>query len=135
MQSCQFAKSVIERGSGKFSAARPAAVSTEELQYSHSRPCSLCFGNHRKMLAMVFSRTRILELLSWSSQILLCHVYARLSNSISAPRRRDVFLSSVPSFCASCERFWPYVLHATAGVSCCLYYSVSVGRHSAFRPR
>ena len=135
MQSRQFAKNVIERGSGKFSAAQPAAVSTAELQYSHSRPCSLCFGNHRKMLAMVFSRTRILVLLSWSSQILLRHVHARLSNSTSAPRRLDVFLSSVPSFCASCERFWPYVLPATAGVSCCLHYSVSVGRHSVFRPR
>ena len=53
----------------------------------------------------------------------------------SAPRRRDVFLSSVPSYCTSCERFWPYVLPATAGVSCCLYYSVSVGRRSVFRPR
>ena len=93
------------------------------------------FGNHREMLAMVFSRARLLALLSWSSQILLCHVHARLSISTSAPRRLDVFLSSVPSFCASCERFWPYVLPATAGVSCCLHYSVSVGRHSVFRPR
>ena len=135
MQSCQFAKSVIERGSGKFSATWPVAVSSAELQYSRSRPCSLCFGNHREILAMVFSRARLRVRLSWSSQILLRHVHARLSNSISAPRRRDVFLSSVPSFCASCEQFWPYVLPATAGVSCCLYFSVSVGRHSVFRPR
>ena len=64
MQSFQFAKSVIERGSGKFSAARPAAVSLAELQYSRGRSCSLCFGNHREMLAMVFSRARLLVLLS-----------------------------------------------------------------------
>ena len=73
MQSFQFAKSFIERESGKFSAARPAAVSTAELQYSHSRPCSLCLGNHREILAMVFSRARLRVRLSWSSQILLRH--------------------------------------------------------------
>ena len=139
MQSCQFAKSVIERWSGKFSATWPVAVSSAASRAASrapcSKPCSLCFGNHREILAMVFSRARLRVRLSWSSQILLRHVHARLSNSISAPRRRDVFLSSVPSFCASCERFWPYVLPATAGVSCCLYFSVSVGRHSVFRPR
>ena len=62
---------------------------------------------------------------------------ARPSNFTSPQRRRDGFLSSVcsvHSFCASCERFWPYVLPATAGMSCCLYYSVSVGRHSGFHP-
>ena len=62
---------------------------------------------------------------------------ARPSNSTSTPRRRDGFLASfcsVHSFCASCELFWSYVLLTTAGVSCCLYYSVSVGRHSVFRP-
>ena len=131
MQNCQFAKSVIERGSGKFSAARPSA----ELQYSRSRPCSFCFRNHREMLTMVFSRARLRVWLSWSSQILAPRT--RPSNSTSTPRRRDGFRSSVcslHSFCASCGRFWPYVLPATTGVSCCLYYSVSVGRHSVFRP-
>ena len=62
---------------------------------------------------------------------------ARPSNSTSTPRRRDGFRSSVcsvHSFCASCGRFCPYVLPATAGVSCCLYYSVSVGRHSCVSP-
>ena len=49
MQSCLFLKSVSESGPGKFSAARPAAVSSAELQYSRSRPCSLCFCNHREM--------------------------------------------------------------------------------------
>ena len=49
MQSCQFSKSVSESGPGKFSAARPAAVSSAELQYSRSRPCSLCFRNHPEM--------------------------------------------------------------------------------------
>ena len=76
--------------------------------------------------------------LSWSSQILLRHV---LDLRTPLPRQGNVtdsFISvcSVHSFCASCERVWPYVLPATAGVSCislyCLYYSVTVGRHSVF---
>ena len=138
MQSCQFAKSVIERGSGKLSTARPAAVSSVELQYTRSRPCSLCFRNHSEMLTMVCSRARLRARLSWSSQILLRHV---LDLRTPLPRQGNVtdsFISvcSVHSFCASCERVWPYVLPATAGVSCislyCLYYSVSVGRHSVF---
>ena len=133
MQSCQFAKSVIERGSGKFSAARPAAVSSVELQYSRSRPCSLCFLTTVRCWQW-FAVVR----LSWSSQILLRHV---LDLRTPLPRQGNVtdsFISvcSVHSFCASCERVWPYVLPATAGVSFislyCLYYSVSVGRHSVF---
>ena len=118
MQSCQFAKSVIERGSGKFSAARPAAVSSVELQNSRSRPCSLCFRNHSEMLTMVCSRAAVLELANSVAP------RARPSNSTSTSRKRNGFLysvCSVHSFCASCERFWPYVLPATAGVSCIVY--------------
>ena len=55
MQSCQFSKSVSESWPGKFSAARPVAVSSAELQYS----------NHREMQAMVFSRARLRVRLSW----------------------------------------------------------------------
>ena len=55
MQSCQFSKSVSESGPGKFSAARPVAVSSAELQYS----------NHRETLAMVFSGARLRVRLSW----------------------------------------------------------------------
>ena len=86
MQSCQFAKSVIERGSGKFSAARPAAVSSVELQYSRSRPCSLCFRNHSEMLTMVCSRAAVLELVNSVAP------RARPSNSTSTSRKRDGFL-------------------------------------------
>ena len=96
MQSCQFAKSVIERGSGKFSAARHAAVSSVELQYSRSRPCSLCFRNHSEMLTMVYSRARLRVRLSWSSQILLRHV---LDLRTPLPRQgnvKDSFILSVP---------------------------------------
>ena len=74
MQSCQFSKSVSESGPGKLSAARPAAVSSAELQYSRSRPYSLCFCNHRGMLAMVFSRARLGVRLSWRTLILMRHV-------------------------------------------------------------
>ena len=74
MQSCLFLKSVSESGPGKFSAARPAAVSSAELQYRRSRPCSLCFCNHREMLAMVFSGARLRVRLSWRTLILLRHV-------------------------------------------------------------
>ena len=49
MESCQFSKRVSESGPGEFSVARPATVSSAELQYSRSRPCSLCFCNHREM--------------------------------------------------------------------------------------
>ena len=71
MQSCLFLESVSESGPGKFSAARPAAVSSAELPYSRSGPC---FRNHREMLAMVFSRARLRKRLSWMTLILLRHV-------------------------------------------------------------
>ena len=106
-----------------------------ELLYSSSRPCSFFFRNNHEMLTKVFSRARLWVWLSWSSQILLGHVLD-LRTQLCTPRRRDGFRSSVwsvHSFCVSCGRFWPYVLPATAGMSCCLYYSVSVGRHSVFR--
>ena len=91
MQSCQFAKSVIKRGSGKFSAARPAAVSSVELQYSRSRPCSLCFRNHSEMLTMVGSHAAVLELANSVAP------RARPSNSTSTSRKRDgSFIPSVP---------------------------------------
>ena len=86
MQSCQFAKSVIERGSGKLSTARPAAVSSVELQYTRSRPCSLCFRNHSEMLTMVCSRATVLELVNSVTP------RARPSNSTSTSRKRDGFL-------------------------------------------
>ena len=86
MQSCQFAKSVIERGSRKFSAARPAAVSSVELQYSRSRPCSLCFRNHSNILTMVCSRAAVLELANSVAP------RAQPSNSTSTSRKRDRFL-------------------------------------------
>lgn len=72
MQNCLFAKSVIERRSGRFSSALPAAVSSAELQYSRSRPCFLCNRNYHEMLAMDFSRRCPRVRLSWSKQILLC---------------------------------------------------------------
>ena len=86
MQSCQFAKSVRERGSGKFSAARPAAVSSVELQYSRSRPCSLCFRDHSEMMTMVCSRAAVLELANSVAP------RARPSNSTSTSSKRDGFL-------------------------------------------
>ena len=49
----------LNTGQETFSATWPVAVSSAELQYSRSRPCSLCFGNHREILAMVFSRARL----------------------------------------------------------------------------
>ena len=132
MQSCQFAKTVIERGSGKFSAAPPAAVSSAELQYSRSRPCSPPPRDvDDGFQSCASTSVAVLELANSVAP------RARPSNSTSTPRRRDGFLASfcsVHSFCASCELFWSYVLPATAGVSCCLHYSVSVGRHSVFRP-
>ena len=54
----------------------------------------------------------------------------RPSNSTSTPNKETWRIPFFLPFCASCELFWSYVLPATAGVSCCLYYSVSVGRHS-----
>ena len=92
MQSCQFAKSVIERGPGKFSAARPSA----ELQYSRSRPCSFCFRNHREMLTMVFRRARLRVWLSWSSQILLRHMLDLRTPLLLQGCVTDSVLPSVP---------------------------------------
>ena len=92
MQSCQFAKSVIERGSGKFLAARPSA----ELQYSRSRPCSFWFRNHREMLTMVFSRARVRVRLSWISQILLGHVLDLRTPLLRQGGVTDSVLPSVP---------------------------------------
>ena len=94
MQRCQFAKSVIERGSGKFSAARPAAVSSAELQYSRSRPCSLCFGNHREMFAMVFSRARLRVRLSWARKF--CCATCMLDFQTPFLRQGDVTYSFLP---------------------------------------
>ena len=130
MQSWQFAKSVSEGGSGKFSAAGPAAVSSAELQYSRSRPCSLWFRNHREMLAMVFSRARLQAQLSWSTLIRSVVPRAKPSNSTSTLRGGDGFLSSVHSLYTSCERFWTYVLPNTTGVSCCLNNFVSAREFS-----
>ena len=117
MQSCQFAKTVIERGSGKFSAAPPAAVSSAELQYSRSRPCSLCFRNHRRMLTMVFSRARPRVSLSWSSQILLRHV---LDLRTPLQHQGDVTDSLLPSV--------PYI-HSALVVNCSgrMYYLLQLG--------
>ena len=92
MQSCQFAKSVIERGSGKFLAVRPSA----ELQYSRSRPCSFWFRNHREMLTMVFSRARVRVWLSWISQILLGHVLDLRTPLLRQGGLTDSVLPSVP---------------------------------------
>ena len=130
MQSCQFAKSVIERGSGKFSAARPAAVSSVELQYSRSRPCSLCFRNHREMLTMVFSRARLRVRLSWSSQILFRHLLDLRTPLLHQGDVTDTFPSV--NFCASCGRFWMYVLPTQGELL--FIFPVSVGRHFVFRP-
>ena len=119
MQSCQFAKSVSERGSGKFSAARPAALLSAELQYNRSRPCSLWFRNHREMLAMVFSRARLQVQLWWPGHANSVVSRAKPSNSTSTLKGGDRFLSSAHSLYTSCERFWTYVLPNTTGVSCC----------------
>ena len=117
MQSCQFAKSVIERGSGSFSAARPAAVSSAELQYSRSRPSSLCFRNHSEMLTMVCSRARLRVRLSWSSQILLHHV---LDLRTPLPRQGNVTDSFIPSV--------PYIHSAlVVNGSGLMYYQLQLG--------
>ena len=117
MQSCQFAKSVIEGGSGKFSAAPPAAVSPAELQYSRSRPCSLCFPNHRGMLTMVFSRARPRLWLSWSSQVLLRHVLDLRTPLLRQGDVSDSFLPSVP------------YIHSALVVNCSgrMYYLLQLG--------
>ena len=95
MQSCQFGKSVIERGSGKFSFARPAAVSSAELQYSCSRPSSLRNRNTARCWQWI-SVVGVCE----CSCLLLEHWHtnsvaprARPFNSTSTPRRRDGFFS------------------------------------------
>ena len=80
------AKSFIERGSGRFPSARPA-VSSAELQYSHSRLCSLCNRNHCEILAVKFSLVRLRVRLSWSTQILFRHV---LGLRTPLPRQGDV---------------------------------------------
>ena len=117
MQSCQFAKSVIERGSGKLSTARPAAVSSVELQYTRSRPCSLCFRNHSEMLTMVCSRARLRARLSWSSQILLRHV---LDLRTPLPRQGNVTDSFIPSV--------PYIHSAlVVNGSGLTYYQLQLG--------
>lgn len=90
MQSCLFATSVIESGSGRFSSARPAAVSSAELQHSRSTPSSLCNRNYHEMLAMDFSRRCLPVRLSWSKQILLRHVLD-LRTPLRLPVRRDGF--------------------------------------------
>ena len=68
-----------------------------------------------------FSRALLRVRPSWSTQILLRHV---LNLQTPLPRQRDVTdsFSSIHSFCASCDRFWTYVLPATAGVRCCLFF-------------
>ena len=101
----------------KFSAARPAAVSSVELQYSCSRPCSLCFRNHSEMLTMVCSRARLRVRLSWSSQILLLHV---LDLRTPLPRQGDVTDSFIPSV--------PYI-HSALVVNCSglMYYQLQLG--------
>ena len=96
MQNCQFAKSVIERGSGKFSAARPDAVSSVELKYSRSRPCFFCFRKHREIMTMVFSSARLWLWLSWSSQILLRHVPDLRTPLLRQGGVTDSVLPSVP---------------------------------------
>lgn len=106
MQSCPFAKIVIDHVSGRFSTARPAAVWSSELQKSCSRPCFLCDRNQCTMLAMKFSRVRLRVRLSWGSQMLLSHVQG-LGTALMRQGEVTDFFSSKQFFFfgASCGRF------------------------------
>ena len=119
MQRCQFAKSVIERGSGKFSAARLAAVSSESS--STVAVGRSPFSNHGKMMAITFSRAPLRMRQSCCTQILLRQVLDLRTPLLRQGEVTDSF-SSLSSFGASSERFWKYVIPTTARVSYSLFF-------------
>ena len=91
MQSCQFAKSVIERGSGKFSAARPSA----ELQYSRSRPCSFASVTTARCWQW-FSVVRVYECGCPGARKFLRHVLDLRTSLVRQGGVTDSVLPSVP---------------------------------------
>ena len=112
-------QSVIEHGSGKFSTALPAVISSESCSTVAAGRAP--FRNHGKMTAMVFSRAPLRVRQSWSTQILLCHVLDLRTPLLRQREVTDSF-SSEPLFCASSERFWKYVLPTTARVIYSLFF-------------